>query len=308
MEIDLEAFKKIEITDIPSIRYFIRSNKCMRSAFSPVNLLIWGTQFDAEYAFVSETLIIYNKAWNCILLPQSHNLPPGAVKEISDRFYQAGKCGRVSFLDKAYIEKHKKEFEDYNIFIDRDNADYIYFSERLAALRGKKLQKKKNQVSQFVRANPDFQVSDVQPEDAEECFELSEKWITEHHRKHQGYKYEKKALHKAFSYYDKLQLKGKKVMINGRIVAFSLYSELNPDTVIVHFEKFARDYKGSAQMINREVAKEVCSDFQYINREEDMGIEQLRKAKKSYQPLSILESYIIEKKEKQTKNSNELTA
>ncbi len=296
MEIDLEKFKEIDINDIPFIREFTYRNNCMRSAFSPVNLLIWGTQFNAEFAFMANTLIIYNKAWNCILLPQASKLSPKTVKAISDRFYDAGKCGRISFLDKAYIEKHEEELQDYEVFIDRDNADYIYFSDRLATLKGKKLQKKKNQVSQFVRANPDYRVLDVKSEDANECFDLSEKWITDHHRKHPGYNYEKNALYKAFSFYDELQLKGKKIIVAGQMVAFSLYSVLNPDTIIVHFEKFARDFKGSAQMINKEVAKKACSRYQYINREEDMGIEQLRKAKKSYQPLAILESYIIEKK------------
>lgn len=296
MKIELSRLSSIDIDKVNVLRDYFRDNFCMRSAFSPVNLFIWGTQFNAQYMFIDDRMIIYNKAWNCILLPCGSKFPPQILKKISDTFYDAGMCGKVSFVDKAYIDRHQDELADYDVYVDRNNADYIYYAERLATLTGKKLQKKKNQISQFIRAYPDYIVSDVKQSDFEECFNLAEKWISDHHRHHPGYKYEKKALRFAFDYYERLKLKGKKIHIGSDMAAFSLCSELNPDTIIVHFEKFNRTIKGASQVINWEMAKYISQGYKYINREEDMGIEQLRQAKKSYQPLAILDSYILEKK------------
>jgi len=296
MIVNLNKLRNISIEDVQIISDYLKDNFCMRSAFSPVNLFIWGTQFDAQYFFVDEKLIIYNKAWNCILLPCGSKFPPHILIKISDAFYESGRCGKISFIDKEYIDNYKKELSNFDIYIDRNNADYIYYADRLATLRGKKLQKKKNQISQFIRAYPNYHLSDITVNDFEECFDLSERWVTDHHRIHPGYKYEKKALRLAFEYFDQLQIAGKKIHLNGNMVAFSVFSELNHDTAIVHFEKFDRSIKGSSQLVNWEMAKYISKSYRYINREEDMGIEQLRKAKKSYQPLAILESYILEKK------------
>ena len=296
MKIDLDKLKNIEIDDVAVLTEYFEDNICMRSAFSPVNLFIWGTQFNAQFFFVDDKLVIYNKAWNCILLPCGSKFPPGVLRQISNTFYDAGMCGKVSFLDKAYIEEHQDELVDFDVYVDRNNADYIYYAERLATLRGKKLAKKKNQISQFIRAYPDHIVSDLTSRDLDECFELAEKWVSDHHRQHPGYKYEKNALRLAFDNFGRLKMKGKKIHVGDNMIAFSLCTELNKDTAIVHFEKFDREIKGVSQLINREMAQMIADNYLYINREEDMGIEQLRKAKKSYQPLAILDSYILERK------------
>jgi hypothetical protein len=66
---------------------------------------------------------------------------------------------------------------------------------------------------------------------------------------------------------------------------------LNSDTVIVHVEKAFQDYRGAYQFINREFVKKIAPGYKYVNREDDIGDEGLRKAKESYYPIFMLEKF-----------------
>ena len=92
---------------------------------------------------------------------------------------------------------------------------------------------------------------------------------------------------------EKLNLKGGAIRINGKIAAFTLGEVLNPETALIHFEKADTAYDGIYQAINNEFLIHEWSDMKYVNREEDMGIEGLRKAKLSYCPEFLYECYDI---------------
>ena len=93
-----------------------------------------------------------------------------------------------------------------------------------------------------------------------------------------------RAIKNAFKYWDKLPLGGIKILIDGEIVAWSVFSPQTDNMVTVHFEKFDPAIKGCAQVINWETVKLIKDRYRYINREQDMGIEGLRQAKRSYKP------------------------
>ena len=102
---------------------------------------------------------------------------------------------------------------------------------------------------------------------------------------------EKTALENALTHFDALELKGGVILVEGKVVAFSIGERLNEDTALIHFEKADTDYRGAYPIINQEFVKHAWSDVTYINREDDMGIEGLRKAKLSYQPDMMVEMY-----------------
>jgi uncharacterized protein len=297
MDIDLNRIKRLSISDVDELEGFLQVHASTRSAFNVVNLMIWGTQVGAGWFIVEDRLIIYNEAWNCVLMPLGEYFKPEDMIEISDTFLQAGKCGTISFVDPEYIDMFRNELENYfTVTKDDNNADYVYLSEKLASLSGKKLQKKKNLVSQFKREFPDYIVRDLLAKDVEECITLSDKWVDDHHREQPGYVYEKRAIEIAFHNFDVLKLEGTVIQVNGTIIAFSVYTELKRDMAVIHFEKYDREIKGSAQVINMETAKALQQRYRYLNREEDLGIPGLRKAKQSYQPIMMLECYKLIKK------------
>ena len=99
------------------------------------------------------------------------------------------------------------------------------------------------------------------------------------------------AVRKAFHHYDVLGLVGGILRVDGEIVGYTLGEPLNSDTFVVHIEKAFSEVRGAYPTINNQFVSHCASNFTYINREEDMGLEGLRKAKLSYQPEILLTKY-----------------
>ena len=108
----------------------------------------------------------------------------------------------------------------------------------------------------------------------------------------QDYRNEEKIVEYLFEHFDELGIFAGAIKVDGNIVAFSLGSSINRDTFDVHIEKANRDFEGAFAIINQQMAEHLPQNFVYINREEDLGIEGLRKAKQSYYPFQLIEKYI----------------
>ena len=106
---------------------------------------------------------------------------------------------------------------------------------------------------------------------------------------------EKKAILYSMKHFFDLNLSGITIRINDAIESIAVYEQMNPDTAVVHYEKGSPDYDGIYKTINQETAKILMNDFKFINRESDMGIPGLRKAKMSYKPHHMVEVYTIDK-------------
>jgi hypothetical protein len=105
------------------------------------------------------------------------------------------------------------------------------------------------------------------------------------------------AVESAIRHYDELGLSGGLIRTGGKVVAFSIGDPLNEDTFLIHFEKAFADVQGAYQMINQQFVQHHCMDYKYVDREEDAGVEGLRRAKLSYHPVLIAEKYTATLKE-----------
>ena len=171
--------------------------------------------------------------------------------------------------------------------------DYVYETEKLATLVGRKLHAKRNHINRFVEHNPNWAFEPITQETLPECIDMSREWAL-HHQKDANFTAELLALHTAFDHYQDLELEGGLLRVEGKVIAFSIGEPLNSDTYIVHFEKAFSDVQGAYPMINREFARYIQKTHPqlcYINREDDLGIESLKRAKKSYYPAFMVEKY-----------------
>ena len=176
---------------------------------------------------------------------------------------------------------------------DRDYADYLYLRSDLATLSGKRFQPKRNHVNKFKRTYANYAYTPITPDHIRECLLLEQEWCQANDcDKQEGTGNERRALTYALEHFDELQLTGGILHVEGQIAAFSFGSPINQDTFGVHVEKADTRIEGAYAMINYEFANHVPEQYTYLNREEDLGIEGLRKAKLSYQPTIILEKYI----------------
>ena len=194
------------------------------------------------------------------------------------------------------VEEQRKELlkhfrGKFEIDARRDDYDYIYTSEKLAYLRGKKLHSKRNHIARFCDKD-DWSYEPLNIDNSHECFQMSMEWAKQRAEKwNQKMDDEMKALQEALSLFKELSLVGGVLRKAGKIVAFAIGEPLSSDTFDVRFEKAIPSLQGAYSMINQQFVLHEGMDFRYINREEDTGDAGLRKAKMSYYPDILLKKY-----------------
>ena len=181
--------------------------------------------------------------------------------------------------------------------------DYLYDIDRMADLGGKKLHAKRNHISRFMENNPDWSFQPLTGDNLTECMAMAEEWYRRSGGGEDGVmlddslKEEAAGIRKAAAHFRTLELEGGLLRAGGRVIAFTIGDKLNAnsDTYNVHYEKAFGEIQGAYAMINREFARWVREhhpEIRYLNREEDMGLEGLRRAKRSYYPDILLEKYL----------------
>lgn len=180
------------------------------------------------------------------------------------------------------------EYED-----DRDNWDYIYLREKLATLSGRKLHGQKNHYNAFVKKHPDFVYEPITEANIAECLAFGEAWCDQRSRIDASDSEEKLAIREACKDFEALGLRGGAIRYDGKIQAFSFGKKINEDTAVLHVEKAVLGERGLYQAMCKEFASHAWDDVIYLNREEDMGLPGLRKAKEDMHPEIMWKKYNV---------------
>ena len=197
------------------------------------------------------------------------------------------------------IEEVDKVFPNtFDYKLNRSVSDYIYTTEKLRGLKGKKLQSKRNHINRFMRENEwKYKSLTNNPELVAECKSMLDKWMEISLEEDPSLIYDNFATILMLENFDYLNLRGGVICVNNEMVAFTIGEPLTKDTIVVHVEKAFTSIHGAYTIINQQFAINETEGYTYINREEDMGVENLRKAKLSYQPDILLEKYNARLKE-----------
>jgi uncharacterized protein len=180
-----------------------------------------------------------------------------------------------------------------SIVEDRDNADYVYRQAALAALPGRNFSKKRNHINQCL-AEYNCQYEIITAETVSECLVMQDRWCAARDCKSEpGLCGEYQAIEETLQHYTEFGLTGGVVRIDGTIEAFSVGEALDSSTAVCHFEKAMSQFHGLSQLINQWFAKNNLAAFTYVNREQDLGISGLRKAKETYFPDHLVEKVRI---------------
>jgi hypothetical protein len=176
---------------------------------------------------------------------------------------------------------------------DRANWDYVYQVSDLALLEGRHYDGKRNFVRQAL-ASYHCEYRQVTADNVPDCLALETSWCNLRHCElDPGLEAEQLAIAECFENWAQLSLVGGAVVVDGRIEAFAIGERLNPTTAVVHFEKANPEMRGMYQLINQWFCRNELSEFTYVNREQDLGIEGLRKAKESYRPHHMVRKFTI---------------
>lgn len=183
---------------------------------------------------------------------------------------------------------------EFRFFDDRPNYDYVYRTQDLIELKGREYHSKKNHLNYFLN-HYKYEYVPLTSAMAEQAMQFirefnERKNLPEHEM--ELLKMEERAMIDVFSNLEAVGYLAAAIVIDGKIEALSIGGRINGNTVTVHVEKANTAFRGLYQLINNEFCRHVASNVKYINREEDMGIPGLRKAKLSYKPVKLMESHI----------------
>ncbi len=260
------------------------------------NNLLWAPFYGTKYCVIEGNLVFKSGEDR---LSVSYPIGKDQVGKTVDRLIQ-------------YFEEQKKPFcmhsvtpeqfelltgmypGKFQIAYDRDWADYVYESEKLISLSGKKLHGKRNHINNFIKTYPDYQYERINEGNREECIELAQNWRKENGCDSDPEKNEEFCVTlRALKELEDLFLTGGLIRADGRVVAFSIGEKLCDDTFVVHIEKAYADIQGAYPIINQQFVLHEAANYRYINREEDTGAEGLRKAKLSYYPVFLQEKGVV---------------
>lgn len=193
-------------------------------------------------------------------------------------------------LTPDMAEKIKRLFPDASLTLRRDLFDYIYSTEQLINLPGRRFHSKRNHINTFT-AQYDYKYHSISRRNIFLLNEAADLLFTERDNEDLSEEYD--AILNLINAFEELDLKACVITVNDKIAAYSIGERMNSDTALIHTEKADRSYNGLYSVINRDFLRAEFSDTIYVNREEDMGYEGLRKAKLSYNPIDLNEVYSV---------------
>ena len=287
-------FRKLTVDDKKLFQSYIDKND-LGWEYNFATVFLWDVNDTMMMAAEDGILFIYNTFYNSIVF-----MPP-YMKNDSDFLKAVGKISEYAREKKIVyrlrgLRPEQAALLDEKKFLtasSRNDYDYIYNSDDLKYLRGKAFHSKRNFVTRFENTY-NYTVSDYTPEDYDGLMALYEIWKDE--SSHSTLEVEKKAVERAFKYHKQLDLRIAVIKVDGKYAGFSVSSiECNG---IVHtiFEKGLTEYVGIYQAINKFAAQRYFPDGTFVNRQEDMGIEGLRRAKLSYNPVMLYEKHFAEER------------
>lgn len=198
---------------------------------------------------------------------------------------------KVSKSELVYFKKYINSEED--IIYDLDNSDYLYSTNDLISLKGKKYDGKRNHLNKF-KKNNEYSYVPLDCSLIGECSRIMEEWCKSKNCDCQEGDYcERYANLEILNNYKYLGCKGALINVNGRFEAFSVGEMMNATTAVIHIEKADTKIEGLYPFINQQFCEREWHDSQFVNREQDLGIEGMRKAKLSYNPVAMIEKYTV---------------
>ena len=306
---DINNGKPIELKDRELFEDYFKKFHPEISEFSFTNLFIWSEYYNYLYLEYKAHLVIYSrdyfKKWKksisgsedtIFFLPPIGPNPVKIILEIFDILKDV-EFHRVPEHFIAIIKK-EDEFKTLNLEIleDRNNWDYIYQKDDLINLPGNKFRQKRRWLNKFLEQY-DYEFHVITDELIEKTLQLQLEWCDANEcQSNEDLAEEQKAINRALESYSDLGFFGGIVCVDSKCVAYTLGEMLNKETLVIHIEKAHIEYEGSYQAINNLFLKEFGKNAVFVNREQDLGIEGLRRAKEAYKPIRMVKKSIIYRK------------
>jgi hypothetical protein len=294
--LSIDDFTPITLKDKKIFDKFYKKYPPIHSDYVFTTLISWMHYANYHFTVFEKNLIIYSKIDN-----QTRFRPPIGEfkKQVFDNVLKLSLEQNSDYPFGIIDEKTKKWMETiyskFNFLEHRDFFDYVYLADDLVELKGSVYSKIRNRLNKFKR-NFEYNVEEITHENFDEIREFLKRWcLWKDCGSDPFLENERKAIIFSMDNFFELKLSGILIRINNQIESIAVFEKINHNTAVVHYEKGSPDYDGIYKAINQETAKILQKEVLYINRESDMGIPGLRKAKESYRPHHMERVYHLNK-------------
>lgn len=289
-------FRKPLLGDKPRVDEYLRKSNFRGCEYTFGNIFVWSAHFNTEICFNDgfcfektgagdDTMFVY---------PYGEGSVEEAVGKIRE-YAEANGLPCVICANKAITGKITELFPEVKAELYRDFCDYVYYALDLEELKGKKYHAKRNHLNRFYENDWSFEAMSAQ--NIPECLVMNELWraenVTDDSEDAKSKTIELEIVKRSLEFFEELGYTGGVLRVEGEVQAFTFGEPSAENTFVVHAEKALRKYQGAYAAINREFVKSLGKKYTYIDREEDTGSENLRKAKMSYNPVFLEEKFLI---------------
>lgn len=282
--------KEVKITDKSLLDGFFGMSE--NSIYNFTTLFMWSAEGKIRYDIVDNCLILFfynSRNGVCCTYPIGTGDRRKVAEQALDFMKSNSKKPRFILMSEEMARECDAYFpEKFRICADRNNADYVYLSEHLIHLSGKKLHQKRNHFNAFVSKYP-FVYKRIGQAEVGDCVALFEKWLATQPK--EAVAFSKAPTMRLLENLDALSVVAGGIYVEGKLVAFSVGEGITDDMALIHVEYADISYRGAYNAINQQFVANEWEHYLYINREEDMGLEGLRRAKLAYRPIRLVEKF-----------------
>jgi uncharacterized protein len=259
------------------------------SEFTFTNLYSWRRPYNFEVSMLDDFIILRASIGN----KPKFFMPLGtkSAKEVMVKLLEGTKGVFIRLPEDV-----KSLFNDDDRFIieqDRDNNDYLFKASDLITLAGRKYDGKRNLIKKF-RGENKYTFIEFNASNISRCLDFEEKWCSiKDCDGVEGLNNERRAIKDMVENFFGFGLIAGGIEINSAIVGLAIAEKLNPNTLVIHILKADPNIQGLYQAMMNEFLEKNINGFEYVNLEQDLGIEGLRRSKESYHPVKMIDKYKI---------------
>ncbi len=292
---EFPQFRGLTLKDKPLFLRVFAQFPPQISEFTFTNLFIWRDCYQTKISrFQNFLCLLSDKGESSFFFPP---MGEGDViqcyRVLLQYLGQKVASPKIARAPEALVDQIDWKAAGMKAELDRSQSDYVYLVKDLIELKGRKYHRKRNHIKQF-REKYSYRYTALTADRVPQCLQLEAEWCDLRHCEDSpGLYNESRAVKETFTHFEELEVKGGAILIDEKVEAFTLGEPLNPETVVIHVEKANPAYEGLYSAINQGFLEDQWSGYTYVNREQDLGEEGLRKAKESYFPHHMVNKYTV---------------
>ena len=289
-------FRNLTIEDKPLVDSLLKEMQPQISELTFTNLFVWNSSETVQLSRLDETVLLQRRRLRddkTFLLPPLGKQPLTSVVKTL-RKTDLGNYHLSPLYGLTFEELRQLSIDGAKVESDRDDWDYVYLTNDLAELLGDKYHSKRNFITRCLSKHT-CRYASIGPSEVNECLQLQTQWCSLRNCSLvPGLEAENTAIKTAFDNYAHLGVIGGAVYVDDKLEAFTLAEPLNDNTAVIHFEKANFEIDGLYQVVNQWFCQKELRNYKFVNREQDLGLTGLRKAKESYYPHHMVEKYVAQ--------------